>query len=85
MTTTDALLRVARATRSRDKAEQAWRAAIVRAASDGASLRSIGKAANVSHVRVLQLVREEQERAFTEWAAEDDDGPHGAWGDGSTA
>jgi hypothetical protein len=55
----DPLARVKRATRKRAASEQEWRAAVRAAVSDGASLRAVGEAANVSHVRVLQITRGE--------------------------
>ena len=53
----DSLARVRRATKKRATAEQEWRDAI-RSAVEANSLRTIGKAAGVSHVRVLQIVRD---------------------------
>ena len=52
----DPLTRVRRATARRDAAETEWRDAI-RAAAEDNSLRAVGEAAGVSHVRVLQIVR----------------------------
>jgi hypothetical protein len=52
------LARVKRATRKRAESDEAWRVAIREAVSSGESLRDVGKAAGVSHVRVLQIVRE---------------------------
>ena len=51
------LTRVRRATARRDAAEKEWRDAI-RAATASNSLRAVGDAAGVSHVRVLQITRE---------------------------
>lgn len=53
-----ALGRVKRTTRSRSKAEQAWRDAIRDAVDLGVPLRRVGEAAGVSHVRVLQITRD---------------------------
>lgn len=53
----DPLARVKRATKKRATAEREWRDAI-RAAAATNSLRAIGEAAGVSHVRVLQITRE---------------------------
>jgi hypothetical protein len=53
----DSLARVRRATKRRAAAEQEWRDAI-RAAAENNTLRAVGEAAGVTHVRVLQLVRE---------------------------
>lgn len=54
----DPLTPVKRATTRRAESEEAWRAAIRQARADGASLRQIASAAGVSHVRVLQIVRQ---------------------------
>lgn len=43
----------------RAKSEEAWRKAIREAHGYGCSLREIAKQADVSHVRVLQIVREQ--------------------------
>lgn len=53
----DPLTRVRRATKKRATSEDEWRAAI-RAAAKTNSLREVGLAAGVSHVRVLQITRE---------------------------
>jgi hypothetical protein len=55
--TMDSLARVRIRTAERRSTEQAWRKAIRDAHKDGVSLRKIGAAAGVSHVRVLQLLR----------------------------
>lgn len=52
------LARVKRATKRRAESDRAWRDAIREAHAEGESLREIAKAAGVSHVRVLQIVRE---------------------------
>jgi hypothetical protein len=51
------LTRVRRARRKRETGEVEFRAAIVAAHTEGESLRAIARAAGVSHVRVLQIVR----------------------------
>lgn len=56
----DILARVSRATAAKDRADLMWRAAIKQAVEDGESLRSVGRAANVTHVRVLQITRDDQ-------------------------
>jgi hypothetical protein len=56
-----ALQAVRRATVRRVAAEQAWRDAIVKAVAGGYSHRAVGKAAGVSHTRVQQILREEDE------------------------
>lgn len=53
------LLTVRRATKRRAESEEAWRVAIREAHAQGLSLRAIAKEADVSHVRVLQIVRGE--------------------------
>lgn len=52
------LSRVKRATRNRAKSEEAWRVAVREAVAAGQSLRAVGNAAGISHVRVLQIIRE---------------------------
>lgn len=52
------LTRVKRATKRRAESEGAWRSAIKEAHANGESLRAIAQAAGISHVRVLQIVRE---------------------------
>jgi hypothetical protein len=59
------LVKVKRATTRKRNAESAWRNAIQEAVSEGESLRSIGEAAGVTHVRVLQIVRSEP---ASDWA-----------------
>lgn len=54
---TDSLARVKRATKRRTTAEREWRDAI-RAAARENSLRIVGEAAGITHVRVLQITRE---------------------------
>lgn len=54
----DSLARVKRATKRRETAEREWRDAI-RAAAETNSLRAVGEAAKVTHVRVLQITREQ--------------------------
>lgn len=51
--------RVALAALDRYVAEQEWKRSIVAAHALGVSLRAIGLAAGVSHVRILQIVRGE--------------------------
>lgn len=41
----------------RSRVDSEWRTAILEAHAAGLSLRRIGEAAGVSHVRVLQIVR----------------------------
>ena len=53
----DPLTAVKRATARRSEANASWRAAILEAHAEGASLRRIAAAAGVSHVRILQIVR----------------------------
>ena len=53
----DSLARVKRATKKRATAEQEWRDAI-RTAAKTNSLRAVGDAAQITHVRVLQITRE---------------------------
>lgn len=55
------LTRLKRATRARAKARAEWHAAIREAHAQGATLRAIATAAGVSHVRVLQIVRPDDE------------------------
>jgi hypothetical protein len=57
--TVDALARLRRASRQRADAERRWRNAIQAARDDGATLRSIAAAADVSHVRIIQILRED--------------------------
>jgi hypothetical protein len=52
------LTRVRRATARRLAAEVEWRKAVQEAVASGESLRKVGEAAGVSHVRVLQVARE---------------------------
>ena len=52
----EALARLRRATRARAAAREEWRAAIVGAYARGVPIRQIGEAADVSHIRVLQIV-----------------------------
>jgi len=54
----DPLTALRRATARRSRSEQAWHDAIRDAHAAGESLREIGRAAGISHVRVLQIVRE---------------------------
>lgn len=53
------LAHVKRAAKARERANVAYHDAIRAAHADGHSLRSIGAAAGVSHVRVLKIVRGE--------------------------
>ena len=55
--TTGELKRVQRAARKAALAAEERDRAIVAAHAAGASLRAIGQAAGISHVRVLQIVR----------------------------
>jgi transposase-like protein len=52
------LTRVRRATARRSRSDTEWRAAICAARDAGLSYRVIAEAAGVSHVRVIQLLRE---------------------------
>jgi hypothetical protein len=52
------LRRVASAARTLDKAKDALSTAIVCARESGESYRDIGKAAGLSHARIIQIVRE---------------------------
>jgi len=54
----DPLSAVRRATARRQRSELEWRDAIRDAHAAGLSIRKIGEAAGVSHVRVLQLARQ---------------------------
>jgi transposase-like protein len=54
------LTKVQRATARRSEANASWRTAIRQAHSEGASLRQIAAAAGVSHVRILQIVRQRE-------------------------
>lgn len=61
---TDSLARVTEATRKRqraltalDSATRPWQQAIRDAVTEGHSLRTVGKAAGISNVRVLQITR----------------------------
>jgi hypothetical protein len=54
----DPLTAVKRATARRSEANASWRAAIRHAHAEGSSLRQIAVAAGVSHVRILQIVRQ---------------------------
>lgn len=56
---TAACNRVHRAATKRAVAEENWKAAIRAAVAGGVSLRRVGEAAGVSHVRVLQILRGE--------------------------
>lgn len=58
MTLTTARLR--RLSATRERADRNWREAICEAVAAGESLRAVGAAAGISHVRVLQIVREEE-------------------------
>ena len=53
----DSLTRVRRATARRTAAETGWHEAIRTAVRDGASLRTVGKAAGISNVMVLKITR----------------------------
>lgn len=53
------LTRVRRATARRSAAEAEWREAVREAVRAGESLRAVAAAAGVSHVRVLQVTRED--------------------------
>jgi transposase-like protein len=53
----DPLTRVRRATARRSRSEAEWREAIRTAVASGRTVRAVGEAAGVSHVRVLQIVR----------------------------
>ena len=55
----DALARVRQATRKRAAADRGWHTAIRQAVTDGHTLRQVAVAAGVSHVRVLQISRED--------------------------
>ena len=55
----DPLTVVRRATARRSRSEQDWREAVKTAVSEGQSLRAVAGAAGVSHVRVLQITREQ--------------------------
>lgn len=52
------LVSVARSTKRRAEAERGWRDAIRAARDEGVPLRAIADAAGVSHVRVIQILRE---------------------------
>jgi hypothetical protein len=54
----DPLTTVKQATARRSAANASWREAIREAHAAGASLRQIAAAAGVSHVRILQVVRQ---------------------------
>ena len=54
----DPLAAVKRATARRSEANASWREAIRQAHAEGSSLRQIAAAADVSHVRILQIVRQ---------------------------
>jgi hypothetical protein len=54
----DPLAAVKRARTRRAESEEAWRAAIRQARTEGASLRQIAVAAGVSHVRILQILKQ---------------------------
>lgn len=53
-----ALKAVKRAAKRREDADDAFREAVLAAATDGQSLRSIARAAGLSHARVHQIVKE---------------------------
>jgi hypothetical protein len=55
-----ALRRVARAAKARERADGEFRAAIREARAEGVTVRRIGEAAGVSHVRVIQILKEER-------------------------
>ena len=57
-TMADPLTTVQRARARRAESEASWRASIRQARAEGASLRQIAAAAGVSHVRILQIVRQ---------------------------
>lgn len=57
---TDPLQRVRWAKRRREAAEDEWREEIRRAVAAGHSLRQVGEAAGLSHVRVLQITRDNE-------------------------
>lgn len=59
MSDKQALSEVRKTTLRRAKSEEAWRRAIRNAHGYGCSLREIAGAADISHVRVLQIVRSE--------------------------
>ncbi len=50
--------RLKRISKRREAASDEWRAEVLAAHAAGESLRKIGEAAGVSHVRVLQIVQE---------------------------
>lgn len=54
------LAEVRQATRQRTTAEARWREKIRQAVAGGQTLRAVAQAAGVSHVRVLQITREEK-------------------------
>lgn len=56
----DDLARLRRATANRERADEAWKNAIRAAHANGASLRRVGEAAGITHVRVLQILRASQ-------------------------
>ena len=55
----DTIARVEQASRKRAAADREWHAAIQQAVTDGHTLRKVAAAAGVSHVRVLQISRED--------------------------
>lgn len=57
MTARQHLTRVTRATRQRDRADQAYRGAIVQAREAGATLRQIADAAGTGPPNVLRIIR----------------------------
>jgi hypothetical protein len=63
---TDPLQRVRWATRRREAAEEEWRSAIRKAVAAGLSLRRVADAAGLSHVRVLQITREDESGRATQ-------------------
>jgi len=54
----NALAKVRRATARRSRVSTEWKQAIREAVEAGASLRAVGEAAGVSHVRVLQITQQ---------------------------
>jgi hypothetical protein len=54
------LAKVKQAAERRATGEREWRNAIRSARADGISLRAIAGAAGVSHVRVMQILRESE-------------------------
>jgi len=56
-TKSERLAHVKRVARRRVEVEDSFRLAILKAHESGASLRQIGEAAGLSHVRILKIVR----------------------------